>query len=100
MADFTDTIRITSQSDLTVHLTYADTETNGNVKVKKDFIVSSAAMRLASPVWHAMLDPKGHFMESQSSATNGGVDFEDDDGTSLEILLNIAHMNYHLLQTA
>lgn len=60
--------------------------------VPKTFIVSSAVMRLASPVWNTMLEPQGHFMKSFS---NGEVHFAEDDATALLLVLRIAHLQFH-----
>lgn len=54
--------------------------------------VSSKAMSMASPVWRAMLDPKGRFRESQPG--NDEIDFPDDDAEALLILLLAAHLRF------
>ncbi len=59
--------------------------------VQKTFIVSSAVMRLASPVWNTMLDPQGHFMESSSDGT---VHFAEDNAVALLLILRIAHLQF------
>ena len=50
-------------------------------------------MCLASPVWRAMLDPKGHFRE----ATEEEVRFPEDDIDALLIVLRIAHLQFRQL---
>ena len=59
---------------------------------QKTFTVSSAAMCLASPVWRAMLDPKGHFLEAHSSDRK--VSFPDDNPEALLLLLNVIHLQF------
>lgn len=59
----------------------------------KTLVVSSNAMCLASPVWRAMLDPKGHFRE----ATEQEVRFPEDDLDALLIVLRIAHLKFRQL---
>ena len=53
-------------------------------------IVSSSAMRLASPVWRAMLNPKSHFKEAEKQE----VEFPDDDLDALLIILRVAHLKF------
>lgn len=73
----------------------------------QDFVVSSRAMCLASPVWRAMFDPHGHWTKQSS----GVADLPEDDPDALLILLRIAHLQFsrlpekladyeHLLQLA
>lgn len=57
------------------------------------FRVSSKAMCLASPVWHVMLDPSGPFKEARPE--NDSVLFPEDDAQALQILLYIAHLQFH-----
>ena len=59
--------------------------------VQRTFTVSSAVMRLASPVWKTMLDPRGHFKESSS---NGEVHFVEDNPAALLLILRIAHLQF------
>ena len=54
----------------------------------RSFRISSHAMRLASPVWKAMLT--GGFAESRKTT----ISLEDDDPDSLLILLRIAHLQH------
>ena len=65
---------------------------------RKSFIVSSKVMCLASPIWRAMLDPKGHFKEA--SPDNKEITFEDDDLEALQLLLDISHMRYLKIPTS
>ena len=53
-------------------------------------VVSSAVMRIASPVWRTMFDPQGHFMESRRSLT----DIPEDDPDALLCVLRIAHLQF------
>ena len=73
----------------------------------QDFVVSSKAMCLASPVWRAMFDPQGRWAKQSS----GVFDLPDDDAHALLLLLRIAHLQFsdlpdalviyrHLLQLA
>lgn len=59
----------------------------------KTFLVSSNAMRLASPVWRTMLDPEGRFMEANAKE----VSLPDDDPDALLIILHIAHLNFDVV---
>ena len=68
--------------DLTVHVALDEQQ--------KTFIVSSKAMCLSSPVWRAMLDPRGHFKESSA----GEVCFPEDDSESLLLILRIVHFQF------
>ena len=63
-------------------------------------IVSSAVMRIASPVWRTMFDPQGHFMESQRSSSPREIHFPDDDADALLIVLYIAHLQFGKLPEA
>jgi hypothetical protein len=53
----------------------------------KRFSVMSAILRLASPVWNAMLKPEGPFMEKDAKT----VKFPDDDADAIEAVLQILH---------
>lgn len=57
------------------------------------FRVSSKAMCLASPVWRVMLDPSGPFKEARPE--NDSVILPEDDAQALQILLYIAHLQFH-----
>ena len=70
----------------------------------KRFRVHSAALRLASPVFSCMLDPTSPFCEGQRLASNtsdspASITLKEDDPEALEIILNIAHLNGHLIPT-
>ena len=79
-------------------ITYIDLSGDLNILAKtatsaeKTLVVSSKTMCLASPVWRAMLDPTGHFMEA--SPDNKEICLADDDGDALLILLNIIHLHF------
>ena len=60
---------------------------------QKTFVVSSAALCLASPVWRAMVNPKGHFLEANSEGRR--VSLPDEDPKYLLLLLNIVHLHFH-----
>lgn len=57
------------------------------------FRVSTKAMCLASTVWRAMLDPSGPFKEARPG--NDSVRFPEDDAQALQIVLYIAHLQFH-----
>ena len=50
-------------------------------------------MCLASPVWRVMLDPSGPFKEARPG--NDSVLFPEDDAQALQIVLYIAHPQFH-----
>ena len=56
----------------------------------QDFIVSSKAMCLASPVWRAMLDPQGPWARQGSDTYN----LLEDDPHAMLIILRIAHLQF------
>lgn len=105
----TETIQIAPSGDLRILLLDSADASNKGEKVnsevreiapndvQKNFIVSSAVMRLASPVWNTMLDPRGHFMESYS---NGEVPFAEDNAAALLLILRIAHLQFQELPEA
>lgn len=86
-----ETIHVVSSGDLRVHIRSEDDNT-----LLKDFVVSSGALRLASPVWSTMLDPHGHFAESRG----GEMSLTDDDPTAFLILMRVAHMQFNQLDVA
>lgn len=59
------------------------------------FVVLSSAVRLASPVFHSMLNPNSPFMEGQSLSRE--FSFPEDDVPSFRILLLIAHLQFSQL---
>ena len=75
----------------------SETHDTSSNDVQHTFIVSSAVMRLASPVWEKMLDPQGHFRESFS---NGEVQFVEDDAATLLLILRIAHLQFRKVPKA
>lgn len=82
----TEIIHVVSSGDLRVHIRSEDE----NAPLK-EFVVSSGALRLASPVWSTMLDPQGHFKESRG----GEMSLTDDDPTAFLILMRVAHMQFN-----
>jgi len=74
------TIVLYPQGDLTLVV--------GDV-VKQPFLVSRDAVRLASPVWNAMLG--GRWRESGASE----VALPDDDPEAMHIVLKLAHLKMH-----
>ena len=86
-----------SAEDVDEPTTYVDSSGDLTLLVqaggkRKTFVVSSKAMCLASPVWHAMFDPKSHFKEANLG--NKEASLEDDDPEALLLLLNIAHLQF------
>ena len=59
----------------------------------QDFIVSSKAMCLASPVWRAMFDPQGPWPKQASDTFK----LPEDDPNALLIILRIAHLQFYEL---
>lgn len=53
------------------------------------FVVSSHALRLASPVWRAMLSGDYH-----EGSTTHRIPLPDDDAGALGFLMNMVHMKY------
>ena len=62
---------------------------------ERSFFVSSKAMCLASPVWRAMLDPSGFFMEAQQ--VKGRVRFPEDSVDTFHLLLSVVHYQFDLI---
>lgn len=96
------TIYVALSGDLILHVTNSKedgADETGTDCLTKTLTVSSTVMCLASPVWKAMLDPRGHFLEANSSRAPGSkeVTFYDDDVNALLLLLNIAHLNFDKL---
>lgn len=69
-------------ANLTLHI---GQEENG--QPLKRFLVISENMRLASPVWNAMLKPDGPFTENGAKE----VRFPEDDPHAFEVILRILH---------
>ena len=94
------TINLVDDGDLRIHLTCSSERKKRlrgldiAVVDQQTLLVSSAVMRIASPVWRRMLNPQGHFMESQRSLTHGEADFPDDDPDALLCVLRIAHLQF------
>ena len=61
---------------------------------QKTFVVSSAVLRIASPVWRAMFDPQGPFMDTQHSLTHGEMELPEDNADALLCVLRIAHLQF------
>lgn len=59
------------------------------------FVVLSSSVRLASPVFHSMLNPHSPFMEGHSLGRE--FSFPEDDALSFYILLLIAHIQFSKL---
>ena len=94
------TVYLVDDGDLRIHVTCSSErkkcseESDSPLGDQKIFVVSSAVMRNASPVWRTMFDPQGHFMESQRSLTHGEMDFPEDDPDALLCVLRIAHLQF------
>lgn len=70
----------------------------------KRFQVHPTALRLSSSVFSRMLDPTSPFCEGQLLAFStedspASVTLKEDDPEALEVILNIAHFNGHLVPT-
>ena len=94
------TVNLVDDGDLRIHVTCSSErkkrpeESDLPLGDQKTFVVSSAVMRIASPVWRTMFDPQGHFMESQRSSTHREMDFPEDDPNALLCVLRIAHLQF------
>ena len=94
------TVHLVDDGDLRIHVTRLSEwkkplrPSDPPIVDQQTFIVSSAVMRIASPVWRTMFDPQGHFMESQRSLTHGEMDFPEDDPDALLCVLRIAHLQF------
>ncbi|KAK0516482.1 hypothetical protein JMJ35_001085 [Cladonia borealis] len=90
------TVNLVDDGDLRIHVTRKKHLRTSDLPIvtQQTFLVSSAVMRIASPVWRIMFDPQGHFMESQRSLTHGDVDFPEDDPDALLCILRIAHLQF------
>ena len=97
------TVNLVDDGDLKIHVTCSSERKNrlrGSdlpLVDQETLVVSSAVMRMASPVWRTMFDPQGHFMESQRSFTHGEMDFPEDDPDALLCVLRIAHLQFRRL---
>ena len=94
------TVNLVDDGDLRIHV-IRSSERNEHLRGsdpslvdQETLVVSSAVMRIASPVWRTMFDPQGHFMESQRSFTHGEMDFPEDDPDALLCVLRIAHLQF------
>lgn len=72
---------------------YVTTKTDLSILVDGStrFHVSRMHMCLASPVWNAMLDPNGRFLENKKGED---VTFEDDAVEPFQLVLDIIHINF------
>ena len=90
------TLKLVDDGDLRIRVTCSSErkkslkESDSPLVDHEILVVSSAVMRIASPVWRTMFDPQGHFMESQRSLT----DFPEDDPDALLCVLRIAHLQF------
>ena len=94
------TVNLVDDGDLRIHVTCSSERkkrlrgSDLPIVYQQTLLVSSAVMRIASPVWRTMFDPQGHFMESQRSSTPGEIDFPEDDPDALLCVLRIAHLQF------
>ena len=94
------TVYLVDDGDLRIHVACSSErkkrlkESDVPLVDQETLVVSSAVMRIASPVWRTMFDPQGRFMESQRSSTHGEVDFPEDDPDALLCILRIAHLQF------
>ena len=101
--DTSSPMSITDAGSATVHDDTTDStlDVDGDVRLivssadnnQKNFLVSSAALRMASVKWRALLNS----MNSQSPAE---IEFSDDDLCTIEIILQIAHLRFDNLPTS
>ena len=93
------TVNLVDDGDLRIHVTRKKHLRTSDLPIvtQQTFLVSSAVMRIASPVWRTMFDPQGHFMESQRSLIHGEIDFPEDDPDALLCVLRIAHLQFRKL---
>ena len=101
--DDTTTIYLMDDGDLRLHVNCSRERkedlsgSDSSAVYQKTFVVSSAVMRIASPVWKTMFDPQGPFMDSQRSFTHGEMDLPEDDADALLCVLRIAHLQFRKL---
>ena len=86
------TVYLDPSGDLRLLVEYEDKQTL--ITVTNTFVVSSQVMCLASPVWRAMLDPNGHFMEAQDTSKDRKARLLGDDPNALLLVLRIAHLDF------
>jgi hypothetical protein len=78
--DYQRDVHIDESGDLTMIVG----EQSGQVK----FLVSTTVLRLASPVWKAMIT--GQFRESSAKE----IPFPEDDAQAMSVILHLAHLRY------
>ena len=97
------TIYLVDDGDLRLHVNCSRekkeelSNSDSSAVSQKTFVVSSAVMRIASPVWRTMFDPQGPFMDTQRSFTHGEMDLPEDDADALLCILRIAHLQFRKL---
>ena len=104
--DTSSPMSITDAGSATVHDDATDStlDVDGDVRLvvsstdnnKKNFLVSSTALRMASVKWRALLNS----MDSQDAQSPAEVEFSDDDLCTIEIILQIAHLRFDNLPTS
>ena len=95
--DHNETVHVAPSGDLKLLVDYENEDSESTLS--KIIVVSSTVLCLASPVWRAMFDPQGHFMEAKQSGSRE-VHLADDDPKALLILLDIAHLNFERVPSA
>jgi hypothetical protein len=80
ISDYRGDVQIDESGDLTLIVG----EQSGQVR----FLVSTSVLRLASPVWKAMIT--GQFRESSAKE----IPFPDDNATAMGVILHLAHLRY------
>ena len=94
------TVNLVGDGDLEIHVSCSSERkkrlrgSDVPLVYQQTFVVSSAVMRIASPVWKTMFDPQGHFMDSQRSFTHGVMDLPEDNADALLCVLRIAHLQF------
>ena len=91
------TVQIAPSGDLRL---LVDCESGCEDSETRIYVVSSTVLCLASPVWKAIFDPQGHFLEAKASTGSWEVHFAEDDPEALLVVLQIAHLQFqHLPET-
>ena len=87
---------IDPEGDVQVDLVDRTEDSDGQLR---GLLVSKHTLRLSSPVFRTMLADDSPFHESRDKTTNKNglqvIRFEDDDAASMEILMNVIHLQNH-----
>ena len=80
--------------DLNLRVQYEDTESR--ISKIHSFLVSTKAVCLASEAWSRMFDTSGPWANTDVHS-DGKIHLHDDDPSALELVLRIAHLQFHEL---